>query len=86
MKNKDRRLPELVFIGPPKFRSKYVLRAFAILELNAEGVPTVIRMLSMEEEIDVRELPFGFMTGYVPEVMTKPNPTRLEGGSGTELK
>lgn len=85
MSKNSNKMPDLIFVGPAKHRERHVRMVFAIIDLLPNGKPRTLKMIELDETINVTHYPFGFMTAYVPECMTKPNPERLKGESGREV-
>jgi hypothetical protein len=71
MKKKDRGLPEVVFLGPPQRRIGHRLVVFRILQKDESGIPTLCMMMKDKDTVNI-EGGEEFMTGYVQEVMFKP--------------
>ena len=67
---KPERMPEIVFIGPTKKRAKFKHVVF-LVKSREGGVPRELVLLRDDESVDL-EQGMEFMTGYVPEFMTRP--------------
>lgn len=78
MKKKDRGMPEIVFHALGRNKQPFKLTVFIIHERDAEGIPRKLEMLLDNESVEIQE-GSDFMTGYVPEHMTKPNDYRTGG-------
>lgn len=61
-KNRDK-LPDLIFVGPPKHRERHVRMVFAIIDLTEDGVPRTLKMICLDETVNITHYPFGFIDG-----------------------
>lgn len=75
MKKKDRGLPEVMFVGPPKHREAYKLVVMKVEEKDEYGIPRKLTILFDNESIKI-DGGEEFITGYIMEVMTKPESER----------
>lgn len=82
MASKKGQLPELLFVKPiggGQHKAKHTHVVFLVEEWDAEGLPYKMRLLAMDEVVNVEDVANSgreFMTGYIQSQMLEPRPEK----------
>lgn len=74
-KDREERMPEIVFLGPGKHRVQFRQTVFQIMEKDDDGIPTLCRMMKNTDVVHIQDGE-EFMTGYVQRIMLVPKEKR----------